>query len=80
MTDEGTETATNNPGTVPRWVRTTEAGQLHQWVRTISALTTAIAAIAVALGVLTMAEESIDHTDLMNDQIELISRQLDSSD
>ena len=55
----------------------TGPGRGHQWARTVSAIVAAISAIAVALGVLTMAEESIDHTGLINDQNELLQRQAD---
>ena len=40
----------------------TACGRGHQWAES-SAIVVAISAIAVALGVLTMPEESIDHTD-----------------
>ena len=48
-------------------------GRVQQWLRTLSAV---IAVLALVMGVLIMADESAQQTDLMNDQNELIRQQI----
>ena len=43
-------------------------GRGHQWARTVSAV---VAAFALALGVLIMADESAQQTDLLEEQIHI---------